>query len=131
MAHVTLAPFIKSISGKVGNLEFRTLRSGKTVVRTRTSLISDAPRRRPSAEEKARHRRFGIISKVAAIIQCNDYARIDQAAADRKKIWERLSYAYNRLLKAAPTLSDEEIRKILLTNYRDSFSTPNRGFRGV
>jgi len=35
MARVELAPFIKSISGKVGNLEFRTLRSGKVVVHSR------------------------------------------------------------------------------------------------
>ena len=61
MAKVILAPFISSISGKVGNLEFRTLKSGKTtsepdVRMTISPRISSPKRRRRSADASASSR---------------------------------------------------------------------------
>jgi hypothetical protein len=102
MARVILAPFIQSISGKVGNLEFRTLKSGKTVVRARrkTEYQSDRPL---TEKEIAHRRRFGIVSAVVAAIQRN-YPRIDQAALDRKKIWQKVAYYY---AKYADSFSDD------------------------
>ena len=89
MAKVILAPFIQSISGKVGNLEFRTLKSGKTVVRARRE---DEPQttRILTPKEIAQRRRFGIVSSVTASIQSR-YKRIDEAALDRKRIWQKVA----------------------------------------
>lgn len=92
MAKVILAPFIQSISGKVGSLEFRTLKSGRTIVRARrkTDYLSSLP---PTEKAIAQRRRFGIVSATVAAIQRN-YDRIDEAALDRKKIWQKVSYHY-------------------------------------
>lgn len=94
MARVILAPFIESISGKVGDLEFRTLKSGKTVVRTR-KRDEYAVSRCPSEKELAQRRRFSVVSSVVSRIQ-RDYDRIDKAASDRKKIWQKVSYLYGK-----------------------------------
>ena len=113
MAKVILAPFISSISGKVGNLEFRTLKSGRTTVRVRrnTDYLST---RVPSDKEKAHRRRFGIVSSVVATIQ-SCYPRIDEAALDRKRIWQKVSYIY---AKYCDSISDDaELQQKLLDEY--------------
>ena len=53
MARVILAPFIEGISGKVGNLEFRTYKNGKTTVRVRKSKYEreESERRQPLTSE--------------------------------------------------------------------------------
>ena len=130
MARVILAPYIKSISGKVGNLEFRTLKSGKTVVHTRRLFDDDQPPHKPTPAEIAQRRRFGIVSSIVAEIQ-NHYKRIDQAAADRKLIWERVTYAYRKLTQRNPALNDEEIRLILFNQYQADFPTQKWGLNGV
>lgn len=98
MAKVVLAPFIQSISGKVGNLEFRTLKSGKTVVRARheDDYLPTTP---PTEKALAQRRRFGVISTVVGNIQQN-YDRIDKAALDRKKIWQKVSYLYAKYFES-------------------------------
>lgn len=102
MAKVILAPFIQSISGKVGNFEFRTLKSGKTVVRARRKTDYQSSRSL-TPKEIAQRRRFGIISSVVAAIQ-RTYPRIDEAALDRKKIWQKVAYHYS---KYADLISDD------------------------
>ena len=102
MAKVILAPFIQSISGKVGNFEFRTLKSGRTVVRARRETESQ-PSRPLTQKEIAQRRRFGLISSVVAAVQ-RTYPRIDQAALDRKKIWQKVAYYY---AKYADSVTDD------------------------
>ena len=98
MARVILAPFIESISGKVGNLQFRTLKSGRTVVHARRCVAEDGTAHRstpPTPAEIAHRKRFGMVSSITAEIQ-GRYARIDQAAADRQQIWLRVKYLYDK-----------------------------------
>ena len=114
MARVTLAPFIHSISGKVGNLEFRTLKSGRTVVRARreTDYLSS---HEPTLKELAQRRRFGIVSSVVTEIQ-KSYSMIDEAARDRKKIWQKVSYIY---AKYCDSIEDDKLlRQTILDAYR-------------
>ena len=114
MAKVILAPFIHSISGKVGNLEFRTLKSGKTIVRARRESDYQTTRE-PTAKEREQRRRFGIVSSVVAEIQ-HDYDRIDYAALDRKKIWQKVAYLY---AKYHDEISDDaQLRTKLLQSYQ-------------
>ena len=114
MANVILSPLIHSISGKVGDLEFRTLKSGKTVVRARRK--NDYKSTRPlTTKEKEQRRRFGIVSAVVAEIQ-HAYPRIDEAAHDRKKIWQKVAYLY---AKHCEKIQDDALLKArLLQDYR-------------
>ena len=71
MARVILAPFIESISGKVGNLQFRTLKSGRTVVHARRCVAEDGTAHRstpPTPAEIAHRKRFGMVSSITAEI---------------------------------------------------------------
>ena len=113
MARVTLAPFIQSISGKVGDLQFRTLKSGRTIVHTRKPNLS-AFRREPTDKERAQRRRFGTVSSVVAAIQ-SSYPRIDSAAADRKRIWQKVSYIYAKY--ADSLTNDAELQAKILEEY--------------
>ena len=127
MAKVTLAPFIESISGKVGNLQFRTLRSGRTVVHARRDLIEGTPlRSTPLSEaEKAHRKRFGMVSSITAQIQ-ERYARIDQAARDRKAIWQKVTYLYNKL---RPEIEDDNLlREQILEQYKAKNLDTKTGF---
>ena len=113
MAKVILSPFIESISGKVGNLEFRTLKSGRTIVRARGEYDYQ-PKSLPTAKALAQRRRFGIVGATVAAIQRN-YPRIDQAALDRKKIWQKVSYLY---AKYAESIEDDaKLQAKLLEEY--------------
>ena len=114
MAKVVLAPFISSISGKVGDLEFRTLKSGRTVVRARRHRASVSPRALTD-KEKTQRRRFSIVSSVVASIQ-HDYDRIDKAALDRKKIWQKVSYLYAKMYEEIK--DDKLLKKQLLEAYK-------------
>ena len=118
MARVVLAPFIESISGKVGELEFRTLKSGKTVVHTRNGWSKDKPKRKCSEAELAQQRRFSIVSRITAKLQ-SEYARIDKAAADRHKIWNQVSRHYERILKENPQMSDSELETAVMASVRE------------
>ena len=114
MAKVILAPFIHSISGKVGNLEFRTLKSGKTVVRACRSTDYQSTRE-PTPKEREQRRRFGIVSSVVSEIQ-HCYPRIEEAALDRKKIWQKVAYLY---AKFHNDISDDaQLRTKLLDAYQ-------------
>ena len=120
MARVTLAPFIEGISGKVGNLEFRTYKNGKTTVRVRKSKYEreESGRKKPfTAGEKAAQRRFGIVAHVTGVLQA-EYQRIDEAAKARQKIWNKVSRHYEKMLELFPEASDEELKALLLQSLR-------------
>ena len=113
MAKVHLAPFIESISGKVGNLEFRTLKSGRTIVRARSEYDYQS-NHDPTPKERAQRRRFGVVSATVAVIQRN-YPRIDEAALDRKRIWQKVSYLYSKFFESID--NDAELQSKLLDEY--------------
>ena len=124
MAKVTLAPFIQSISGKVGNLQFRTLKSGKTVVHARRCTTEDGIMHRatpPTPAEIAHRKRFGMVSSVTAEIQ-GRYARIDKAAAERQQIWLRVKYLYDK--HANEVKNEKELRQLILEKYDKSTLKP-------
>ena len=113
MAIVKLAPFIESISGKVGNLEFRTLKSGRTIVRSRNEDDYSSTRT-PTEKELAHRRRFGVVSATTAVIQSR-YPRIDEAARDRKKIWQKVAYLYAKYFEEIQ--DDKLLQAKLLEEY--------------
>ena len=128
MAKVTLAPFIESISGKVGNLQFRTLKSGRTVVDARRCTTEDGIMHRstpPTPAEIAHRKRFGMVSSITAEIQ-SLYPRIDQAAADRKLIWQRVAYHYDKL---RPSIEDDkQLKQEILSRLTPKNSATKTGF---
>ena len=128
MAKVTLAPFIESISGKVGNLQFRTLKSGRTVVHARRCTTEDGIMHRstpPTPAEIAHRKRFGMVSSITAEIQ-SLYPRIDQAAADRKLIWQRVAYHYDKL---RPSIEDDkQLKQEILSRLTPKNSATKTGF---
>ena len=90
MANVTLPPFIKSISGQIGNLHFRTFRSGKTTVTAGT------PRKRTkplSPAEKAAKERFRAVARTVAQM------RKQGSQLSRKDLWILASAAYDAARK--------------------------------
>lgn len=120
MAKVTLAPFIESISGKVGNLQFRTLKSGRTIVHARReSNWDNRPTRIPTEAEIARRRRFGIVARITGMVQ-SEYKRIDEAAAARQKIWNRVGRKYDKVLLLNPGLTDEEMIQMIWKGLKPS-----------
>lgn len=123
MARVILSPFIKSISGRVGNLEFRTLKSGKTVVHACGAFIpKKAKEREWSPEELESQRRFAMVSQVTGQLQ-REYNRIDEAAAARQKIWNRVSRHYAKVVAKYPDADYETLRKKLLASLRRGASS--------
>ena len=124
MAKVILAPFIESISGKVGNLQFRTLKSGRTVVHARRGMTEEGIVHRstpPTQAEIAHRKRFGMVSSITAEIQ-GRYARIDKAAADRQQIWLKVKYLYDKHVQEVE--DEKELRKLILAKYDKSTSKP-------
>lgn len=124
MAKVILAPFIESISGKVGNLQFRTLKSGRTVVHARRGMSEEGIVHRstpPTQAEIAHRKRFGMVSSITAEIQ-GRYARIDKAAADRQQIWLKVKYLYDKHVNDVE--DEKELRKLILAKYDKSTSKP-------
>ncbi len=124
MAKVILAPFIESISGKVGNLQFRTLKSGRTVVHARRGMTEEGIVHRstpPTQAEIAHRKRFGMVSSITAEIQ-GRYARIDKAAAERQQIWLKVKYLYDKHVNDVE--DEKELRKMILAKYDKSTLKP-------
>ncbi len=113
MAKVTLSPELESISGKVGNLVFRTYKSGKVSVHR---LMPNQRTTPVSPEERAKRIRFGIISKVVAQVQ-SGYEWLDEAARDRKKIFAKAAYHYDRIIAAEPDLSEKQMIARILERF--------------
>ena len=85
MAHVTLPPFVQSISGRVGNLNFRRTPSGKTSV----SLYQPRKRTTPvTPKETTARTRFAQIAKTVSQMQQQG------SKLSRKELWDLISKAY-------------------------------------
>ena len=119
MARVTLAPGLQGISGKVGNLVFRTYQNGHVHVHKANDYLT--PRRRTSPGELANRRRFAFVSRLTADIQ-HLYEWADDAARDRKKIREIVQYQYDRLVAAKPDATDEELGRLIRAHYASRLS---------
>jgi hypothetical protein len=119
MARVTLAPGLQGISGKVGNLVFRTYQNGHVHVHKAKDYAS--PPRRASPGELANRRRFAFVSRLTAEIQ-HLYEWVDAAARDRKKIREIVQYQYDRLLARYPQATDEDLGRWVRAHYASHLS---------
>ena len=87
MAKVTLPPFIQSISGRLGDLSFRTSASGKTSV----TCFKPRPRTTPvSPKELSARTRFAQIAKTVAQM------RLQGSQLSRKELWNLARQAYDR-----------------------------------
>ena len=85
MAHVTLPPFVESISGRVGNLSFRRTPSGKTSV----TLYKPHQRTSPvTPKEQTARSRFAQIAKTVTEMQKQG------STLSRKELWKIASKAY-------------------------------------
>lgn len=124
MARVTLAPGLQGISGKVGNLVFRTYQNGHVHVHKAKEYAS--PPRRASPGELANRRRFAFVSRLTADIQ-HLYEWADDAARDRRNIYKRVQYCYDRLLRQSPDLTDSELTNMVLHHFSDALSRQSRG----
>ena len=102
---------IQSLSGTLGNMNFR-VRNGKTFVHAvrQPELSEDASR-----AEKARHKRQEIVHRCVCLIQ-EEIEDVKQAIAMRSKIRSRMLLLYDRFLKetSAPT----KLSKMIMVAYR-------------
>ena len=106
MARVELMPGIKSISGTIGNLTFRT-RGGKTFVYS--NLAPELPRRATRAQREQWLRRM-VLEQCIRQIQ-SDYEDMYEAIRQRPLIRQRLVtlYAKYRVETSARTKLQKQI----------------------
>ena len=106
MARVELMPGIKSISGTIGNLTFRT-RGGKTFVYS--NLDPELPRRATRAQREQWLRRM-VLDRCVRLIQ-SDYEDMFEAIRQRALIRQRLVklYAKYRVETSARTKLQKQI----------------------
>ena len=89
MAKVTTMSGIASISGRLGNYCFRTMKkSGKVYIHTLPSKKSD-PAKAPSAAMVAQRERFAAITKMVAQM------RAEGSRKSRKQLWKIATEAYD------------------------------------
>ena len=105
---------IQSLSGSIGNIEFRTI-NGKTFVleRQEPELPKDATRK-----QKAMFRRRKIINQCVSILQ-NEMEDIQAAIAMRSKLRDRIRYLYDKYSKeiSAPT----KLQIKIMGEYREKY----------
>ena len=90
MAKVTTMSGIASISGRLGNYCFRTMRkTGKVYIHTMPSKEQRGPKPAPSAAMTAQRERFGAITKMVAQM------RRDGSKKNRKQLWKIATEAYD------------------------------------
>ena len=90
MARVTTMAGIASISGRLGNYCFRTMKStGKVYVHTMPSKESRGPVKAPSAAMIAQRERFSAITKMVAQMRENGSKK------SRKQLWKIAQEAYD------------------------------------
>ena len=123
MARVILNPAIKSVSGKVGNLIFKTYKNGQV----RVYKVDEVPQRTHiSPQELANRRRFGLVAKITAYIQ-HSYEWVDEAAKDRHSIRKKVRYHYDKILDRLPNATDEELAGLILMHFSSTSSGHYRG----
>jgi hypothetical protein len=108
MARVTLDPggVIESISGRVGNMVYRTYKSGLITVHR----ISPRVHKAATKKEKATRQRFEMVNRIVSELQ-HDYSRIDKAAAMRKRLWQKVGYVYDKYSETVK--NRKELEKII------------------
>ena len=90
MARVTTMSGIASISGRVGNYCFRTMKSsGKVYMHPVTSKQSRGPKKAPSAAAVAHRERFAAITKMVAQMRRNGTKK------SSKQLWKIATEAYD------------------------------------
>ena len=90
MAKVTTMAGIASISGRLGNYCFRTMRkTGKVYMHTMPSKEQRGPRKAPSAAMIAQRERFSVITKMVAQM------RKDGSKKSSKQLWKIATEAYD------------------------------------
>ena len=90
MAKVTTMSGIASISGRLGNYCFRTMRkTGKVYIHTMPSKEQRGPKTAPSAAMTAQRERFGAITKMVAQM------RRDGSQKNSKQLWKIATEAYD------------------------------------
>jgi len=93
MAKITMMPGIASISGRVGNYSFRTMRAtGKVYVRS-MARKDPRPAKAPSAAMVAQRERF------AAIVKMVQQMRAAGSKKSRKQLWKIAAEAYDAACK--------------------------------
>ena len=108
MARVTLDPggVIESISGRVGNMVYRTYKSGLITVHR----ISPRAQKATTKKEKAMRLRSEMVNQIVGELQ-QGYSRIDKAAAMRKKLWQKVGYVYDKYSETVK--NRKELEKII------------------
>lgn len=129
MARVTLIPELKGISGKIGNMVFKTYKNGQVRVYKATEKPV-ARSTKPSERELANRRRFAIVAHVTAKIQ-HSYEWADEAARDRHSIRKKVQYQYDKTLARLPNASDEDLTCLILHHFSSTLSKQSSGRKGV
>ena len=110
MARVELMPGIKSISGTIGNLTFRT-RGGKTFVYS--NLAPELPRRATRAQREQWLRRM-VLEQCIRQIQ-SDYEDMFEAIRQRALIRQRLVKLYAKY--RVETCARTKLQKQIMAEY--------------
>ena len=112
MAKVTFQPGIMGVSGSVGDLVFRTYRNGKTTV-----YKKGGPRKTAvTEEEKARRRRFGVVSSIVCELQAG-MSDVKSASEARKRLWNQVGYHYDKVLGRNPRVTDDELKNMIRKHF--------------
>ncbi len=90
MAKIKMMAGIASISGRLGNYCFRTMKStGKVYMHQMSSKEQKAPRRAPSKAMLAQRARFTAITKMVTQMMS------DGSKKSRKQLWKIATEAYD------------------------------------
>ena len=104
-------PGIKSISGTVGNVIFKSYKSGKTIMIRRPEPELPV---RASRKQKAQYKKRVIVDACVAIVQ-EQMEDVFAAIEQRKKIRDRMTYLYDKL---SPEISAKtKLQKAIMTAY--------------
>ena len=89
MAKVTTMSGIASISGRLGNYCFRTMKATGKVYMHPAASKQSGPKKAPSAAMVAQRERFGAIVKMVQQMQANGSKK------SRKQLWKIATEAYD------------------------------------
>ena len=110
MARIELMPGIKSISGTIGNLTFRT-RGGKTFVHAKAE--AELPSR-ATRQQREKWLRTSVLDECVRIVQ-EDYEDMFEAIRQRPLIRQRLALLYAKY--RAETSGRTKLQKKMLEAY--------------
>lgn len=108
---------IESLSGKIGNISYRTIGKQTIVFSTEApELPKDATRK-----QKSLYKRRIIIDQCVELIQ--KQMDLEVALAMRQKLRDRISYLYKRF--APKTKARTKLQRAIMTEYYHRFSIEN------